>query len=196
MNTLTGVISAVDQKEVDIEVINAIKGGDSDRYRELVDRYKDYVYTITLRILTDSNDAEEASQDTFMKAFKNLHRFEEKSKFSTWLYRIAFNTAISYTRKKRVSTTDIDGIKISKFEATRDSLEADDRSYHIEQAMKNLLPMDAMLLTLFYLKEMSMDEISKVTNLKSSAIKVKLFRARKRMAQELRTLLPNEATSL
>ena len=64
----------MDQKEVDIEVINAIKGGDSDRYRELVDRYKDYVYTITLRILTDSNDAEEASQDTFMKAFKNLKR--------------------------------------------------------------------------------------------------------------------------
>jgi RNA polymerase sigma-70 factor (ECF subfamily) len=186
----------VDQKEQDIEVINAIRSGDSDRYRELVDRYKDYIYTITLRILPDPFDAEEASQDTFMKAFKNLHRFQEKSKFSTWLYRIAFNTAISYTRKKRVTTTDIDGIKINKFEANLNPLEAEDRSHHIEQAMKHLLPMDALLLTLFYLKEMSIEEISKVTNLKSSAIKVKLFRARKRMAQELRTLLPNEASTL
>jgi len=186
----------VDQKEQDIEVINAIRSGETDRYRELVDRYKDYVFTITLRILPDPNDAEEASQDTFMKAFKNLHRFEEKSKFTTWLYRIAFNTAISYTRKRRISTTDIDGIKISKFEASSDSLEAEDRSRHIEQAMKNLLPMDALLLTLYYLKEMSTDEISKITNLKNSAIKVKLFRARKRMAQELQTILPHEATSL
>lgn len=196
MIDLTSVISAVDQKEQDIEVINAIRSGETDRYRELVDRYKDYVFTITLRILPDPNDAEEASQDTFMKAFKNLHRFEEKSKFTTWLYRIAFNTAISYTRKRRISTTDIDGIKISKFEASSDSLEAEDRSRHIEQAMKNLLPMDALLLTLYYLQEMSTDEISKITNLKNSAIKVKLFRARKRMAQELQTILPHEATSL
>ena len=77
-----------------------------------------------------------------------------------------------------------------------DALEEQDRSLQISKAMKNLLPMDATLLTMFYLKEMSMEEISKVTNLKRNAIKVKLFRARKRMAEELRSLLPHEASSL
>ena len=179
-----------------LEVIEAILNGETDRFRELVDEFKDFVYTITLRVLTDPAEAEEAAQDSFMKAYKNLNKFEGKSKFSTWLYRIAFNTAISYTRKKRVQTTHIDEIRIRKYDSISDNLEADDRSTQIALAMKKLLPMDATLLDLFYLKELSLEEISTVTNLKSNAIKVKLFRARKRMAKELRTLLEHEASSL
>ncbi len=186
----------MDQENRTIEVIEAVKAGETDRFREIVDEYKSFVYTITLRVLTDPNDAEEAAQDCFLKAYKNLNKFEGKSKFSTWIYRIAFNTAISYTRKKRIQTTDIDGIRINKYETSVDALEEQDRSLQISKAMKNLLPMDATLLTMFYLEEMSMEEISKVTNLKRNAIKVKLFRARKRMAEELRSLLPHEASSL
>jgi RNA polymerase sigma-70 factor (ECF subfamily) len=186
----------VDQEIKHLEVIEAILNGETERFRELVDEFRDFVFTITLRVLTDPADAEEAAQDCFLKAYKNLNKFEGKSKLSTWLYRIAFNTAISYTRKKRVQTTQIDEIRISKYESIQDSLEAEDRSIQIALAMKQLLPMDALLLDLFYLKDLSLEEISKVTNLKSNAIKVKLFRARKRMARELRTLLEHEASSL
>ena len=81
--------------------INRILAGEQQLYAQLVDKYKSYAYTIAQKILQNKPDAEEAAQDAFIKAYRHLTGFNQTSKFSTWLYRIVFNTAISYKRKNR-----------------------------------------------------------------------------------------------
>ena len=80
--------------------INRVKQGEAEAFSWLVDTYKDMVFTICLRMLTVEADAEEAAQDVFVKAYRSIQGFQEKSKFSTWLYRITYNQCISVIRKK------------------------------------------------------------------------------------------------
>src|SRR5688572_19332613 len=82
-------------------ILDKILAGEQPAYAELVNKYKSYACTIALRILQNKADAEEAAQDAFIKAYQHLAGFNRESKFSTWLYRIVFNTAISYKRKNR-----------------------------------------------------------------------------------------------
>ena len=80
--------------------INRVKQGDKEAYTWVVNAYKDMVYTICLRMLTNEVDAEEAAQEVFVKVYRSIQGFQEKAKFSTWLYRIAYNHCISVIRKK------------------------------------------------------------------------------------------------
>ncbi|MFM7853064.1 MAG: sigma-70 family RNA polymerase sigma factor, partial [Flammeovirgaceae bacterium] len=83
------------------ELINGVRAGDKLAYRDLVDHYKAYAYTIAMKVLNQRAEAEEAAQDAFIKAYQNMGAFKGEAKFSTWLYRIVFNTAISYKRKSK-----------------------------------------------------------------------------------------------
>ena len=172
--------------------------GDSDQYRILVDKYQNFVFTLTLRVLLNKSEAEEAAQDTFIKAYQALKSFGGKSKFSTWLYRIAFNTAISYKRKHRIEISGLDGntYKIASSHNTTDKMDHEERKRFIANALGRLSPEDASVITLFYKKELSLQEISEITGMKNSAVKVKLFRARKKLADELRRQLMAETESL
>ena len=91
-------------------IINAVLRGDTNQYNELVLRHKDYAYSIALKIVHNAMDAEEIAHDAFLKAYKSLTKFNQQAKFTTWLYRIVFNTAISHTRKNRLQVDDIDEI--------------------------------------------------------------------------------------
>ncbi len=84
----------------DNPLIDLVLGGDNSAFAGLVSRHKNMVFSIALKILQNREDAEEVARDSFMKAFKSLCSFEKKSKFSTWLYRIVYNAAITRTRKK------------------------------------------------------------------------------------------------
>ena len=173
----------------DRDTIANILKGETQEYRVLVDRYKNYVYAIIVRILNNNEDAEEAAQDTFIKCFQYLKSFSGKSKFSTWLYRIAFNTAISYKRKPKIVVSGLENIMHNVASAEHDTshgLYQDDKKNAIENGLLELAPVDATVLTLFYLKECSMEEISKITGIKINAVKVKLFRARKKLAEVLK----------
>ena len=81
--------------------IDRVLSGDVSAYALLVSKHKNLVFSIVLKILNNREDAEEIAQDVFLKAYQSLKKFEQKSKFSTWLYRIAYNSAISRTRKKK-----------------------------------------------------------------------------------------------
>lgn len=188
----------MDQKIPDQEIITMILAGDTDSFRVLVDRYQAFVYTLTLRILSDQSEAEEAAQDAFIKCFQAMKSFSGKAKFSTWLYRIAFNTAISYKRKHRIEVSGLDGSTYKLVSSTNasDELNREEQKRFINNAINRLSPDDATVLTLFYKKELTLEEISEVTGMKNSAIKVKLFRARKRLADELHRQLANETESL
>ncbi|MEQ8811539.1 MAG: sigma factor, partial [Imperialibacter sp.] len=83
------------------ELITFIKKGESAYFRHLVDRHKSYVYTLALRVVCSHEDAQEVAQDSFIKAYHYLKGFKRGARFSTWLYRIVFNTAISHKRKNR-----------------------------------------------------------------------------------------------
>jgi len=179
-------------------IIENVLEGDIAQYNELVLRHKDYAYSLALKIVHNPMDAEEIAHDAFIKAYKSLARFNQKAKFSTWLYRIVFNTAVSHTRKNSLIAEDIDEVSIQPVSASTSSegLYSEERTKYINQAMNRLLPLDATLITLFYMKQLNLEEIGQVVGLRATAIKVKLFRARKRLGHELELLLHHEVQAI
>lgn len=186
---------AVNHTEDEI-LIDQILEGNHVLFEKLVNKHKSYVFTIALNILKNREDAEEAAHDSFLKAFKSLAKFNRQSKFSTWLYRIVFNTSITYQRKKKMASVDLSVVEYSHGESTKAQLEIDDQKYYITQGLNNLNETDRVVITLFYLKELSLEEIGEVTGIEKSNIKVKLHRARKRLAIEMKKILNEEALNL
>ena len=174
--------------------IDKIKKGDPASYAFLVNRYKDMAYTIALKILRNAEDAEDTAQESFVKAYQQLHKFENKSKFSTWLYTIVYRTSITKLQQNRLPVFSINE-EISEnyvydFSTPQlDNLLATEQSKYIKSAIGKLPETEGLLITLFYMNENSIREIEEITGLTESNIKVKLFRARKILEQELRFLL-------
>lgn len=181
----------------DLDLIDRILNGEESACKMLVDKHKDYAFTIAYRILDNREEAEEVSQDAFIKSFKSLQGFNRDSKFTTWFYRVVHNLAVSQLRKKK---THFDTLE-EHYDLESDGIEIDDismkeRKQYLEMAMKRLVPDDTTMLTLFYLREFSLEEIAEITEIAANTIKVKLFRARKRLAIELQLILQNEVNSL
>jgi RNA polymerase sigma factor (sigma-70 family) len=177
--------------------INQVLDGNTNAFSYLVDRYKDMVYLIAVKMLKNSEDAEELSQDIFVKAYSSLDMFKFESKFSTWIYRITYNAAISKLRKKQIEVVDIENCNVpvrdvvSSYNAISELKILEQKKY-INMAIESLKEDDALLIILYYLNENSIEEISEITQLTSSNVKVKLFRARKRFYEELKVFLKDE----
>jgi RNA polymerase sigma-70 factor (ECF subfamily) len=182
--------------EAELLLINRIIAGEHTLYAELVNRYKTYAFTIAQKILQNRGEAEEAAQDGFIKAFNNLTKFNGTAKFSTWLYRIVFNTAISYKRKYRPSFQGIEDVNVPHPETTERDIEKADRKQYLIRAMANLNEVDRTALSLFYLDEFSLEEIAEITGQNTNTIKVRIHRARVRIADELKNMLKHEALTL
>lgn len=182
-------------KQTEDEVyIKKVKNGDSSSYAFLVNRYKDMAYTIALKILRNQEDAEDATQESFVKAYQQLHTFQGNSKFSTWLYTIVYRISVSKLQKNKVISFTIDDHISDNFSYDYSSpqleqLQADEQQFFIKKAIQKLPEADALLVTLFYLNENTIKEIEEITGLASSNIKVKLFRARKILEKELQFLM-------
>ena len=170
----------------DTQLIGRILDGDTSGYAVMVDRYKDLAFTIAFRILGKREDAEEVVQDAFVKAFQNLSSFRQKAKFSTWLYRIIYNTAISKHRQKKPGWQPIEEIAVPDNTAEFMAEEEEDRHKILETAMQQLPEEDRILLTLYYVDESSVDDLHTILGISKANVKIKLFRARKRL-QELVT---------
>lgn len=164
----------------------------------IVDRYKGMVFTLSYRIIKNQLDAEEAAQDTFVKAFNALSTFRFDCKFSTWLYRICYNNAISKSRVYKLVQVDIETRFDVPSETTSalDSLSANDRTKYLSKAMEMLDPDESAILTLFYAEGNNINEIVTITGLTESNIKVKLHRGRKKLYTHLEVLLKEEVTML
>lgn len=188
------------EKLSDNELIKKIQGGDTLCYRPLIDRYRNYAFTLAYRVLDNREDAEEVAHDAFMKAFNSIKNFKMESKFTTWFYRIVVNQAISRKRKKRIQTQEIseresDLDHYSRFDDMGD-MPAEDRRHFLAEAMRKLNDEERTLITLYYYKELEMDEIAEITQLDRNNLKVKLFRARKRLAASLGSILKTELKSI
>lgn len=177
-------------------LLDRILAGEQHLYAELVNRYKSYAFTIALKILENKPEAEEAAQDAFIKAFHNLGSFNRESKFSTWLYRIAFNTAVSYKRKRKGSYQSIENVIVEYGQEGEGMLERNDKKKFIAQAMSKLNEADNLAITLFYLQEFSLEEIADITGMQANTVKVRVHRARQRLADELKLILQKEALTL
>jgi RNA polymerase sigma-70 factor (ECF subfamily) len=186
----------------DIELIEQTLAGNQSAYADLIKRHQRFVFTLAMRFAKGREDAEEIAQDCFIKAYRSLASFQGQSKFSTWLYSIVYTTAMTFLRKKRVATDSIDDentyIQVENHESgyDTDNVENKSRSYYLNQAIEQLLPDDATIITLFYKGEQSLEEIAQALGIETNTVKVKLFRARQRLKERLEHNLKNEVKEL
>ena len=180
--------------------IKRVREGDSACFGRLTESYADRVYTLCLRMLSNEHEAKDAAQETFVKAFRSLNNFREESRFSTWLYRIAYNHCISVIRKNvRVIDLVDEWEKEEADEASLDGLERlalEERRSYLRSAMEALPETDRVVVTLFYYDEQSLEEIAGVTGLSSGNIRIRLHRSRKKLYHILSGLLKNEVQSI
>ncbi len=181
--------------------IDRVLRGDVNAYGYLVEQHKGMIYTIALKMLKNAEDAEELAQDTFVKAFRSLKEFKFESKFSTWLYRITYNGAISKLRRSQMEVSNIDDSVLPEEEVLSayngiNELTKEEQKIYIKEAIQNLKEEDAFIITMYYLKENTIDEISQMTGLTNANVKVKLHRARKRFYIELKLILKDEVKTI
>ncbi|MDB5117898.1 MAG: polymerase subunit sigma [Mucilaginibacter sp.] len=186
----------------DIELITKTLSGDQSAYADLIRRHQRFVFTLAMRFAKNREDAEEIAQDCFIKAYRSLETFKRESKFTTWLYSIVYTTAMSALRKRRVDTTSIDDeetyIQIENTSSGFDVNDAENRSrsFYLNQAIAQLMPDDATIITLFYKGEQSLEEIAQTLGIEANSVKVKLFRARQRLKEKLERNLKHEVKEL
>ncbi|SEN14103.1 RNA polymerase sigma-70 factor, ECF subfamily [Mucilaginibacter gossypiicola] len=186
----------------DIELIEQTLAGNQFAYADLVKRHQRFVFTLAMRFAKGREDAEEIAQDCFVKAYRSLASFQGQSKFSTWLYSIVYTTAMTFLRKKRVDTDSIDDegtfVQVESHESAYDTnnVENKSRSYYLNQAIEQLLPDDATIITMFYKGEQSLEEIAQTMGIETNTVKVKLFRARQRLKEKLERNLKHEVKEL
>ncbi|MFD2521695.1 RNA polymerase sigma factor [Emticicia soli] len=190
----------MNNEQRDIKLLKRIQAGDRLAYKELINRHKDYAFTVAFRILNNREDAEEVAQDAFLQVFKNLNGFNFEAKFTTWFYRIVFNAALMQKRKSRIFTEDIQSSTqaslVSNLSDSSEDLRKTERQHAIKRAMQNLQADDVLLITLFYLQEQSLEEIAEITKISAETAKVKIHRARKRLAEEMKKHWKEEVKSL
>ena len=186
----------------DIELIGLTLTGDQSAYADLVKRHQRFVFTLAMRFAKSREDAEEIAQDCFIKAYRSLASFQQQSKFSTWLYSIVYTTSMTFLRKKRVNTDSIDDentyIQLENQSSgfKNNMAETKSRSYYLNQAIAQLLPDDAAIISLFYMGEQSLEEIGQTLGIEANTVKVKLFRARQRLKEKLEKNLKHEVKEL
>lgn len=185
----------------DICYIKEVLKGNTAAFAPLVEKYKDMVFTLAYKITGNREDAEEVSQDAFLNVFKSLSEFRKTSCFSTWLYRIVYNQSISKTRKKKIETESLD-----QSEYTYEIYGEDDinllnyseciPSHLLKKAFDMLDETGFTILSLFYRESVPVKEISEITGLSVSNVKVKLFRSRKKLIGNIEKMLKTKVTDL
>lgn len=166
--------------------LDRIQKGESVCYTFLIEKYSKQIYTLVLKIVQNREDAEEICQDTFLKAYRSISSFKQQSSFSTWIYRIAYNTSITFVRKKKYQFLSIDEMLLSDEseeiinEAIYNSTK-EEQLQCLERLLTKLPAEECGLITLFYLKEKSIEEVSIITQLSIANVKTKLFRIRKKL---------------
>ena len=170
----------------DTYYIQRVLAGDVASFAWLVDRYSQPIFALINRIVQNREEAEELTQDTWLKVFEHLSGFKQQSSFSTWLYRVAYNLAISATRRKRQECLPLDESVIER--VTEEDVEQwigsggnEDRLAHLEMALRLLPADDRALILLFYWQQKSIDELAEITGQKSTNVKVRLHRIRKKL---------------
>jgi RNA polymerase sigma-70 factor (ECF subfamily) len=185
--------------QTDAATVALARGGDSDAFRALVERHSRAVFRLAQRLTGNASDAEDVVQDTFLKAYKQLNRFESRANFGTWLHRIAVNCSIDLIRSRPHREAPHDVADLEQFgaveaaDAGRPSPErlmlSAEVQGRITDAMSGLSRMERAAFVLRHFEGQSIDEISRALGLKTNATKHSIFRAVKKMRHALEPLV-------
>lgn len=183
------------------ELLKKAALGDPAGIAYLVNTYKDFAFTIAMGIVSNREDAEEVVQDSFVKAFASLGKFNNSAKFSSWLYKIVYNTSltkITYRKPPPVPfdtqyAADLPGFSENQ---SWDALVATERKKYVTLLLNELAAEDRIIITLHYIAEKSIGEICDILGANKSAIKMRLLRGRKQLETALQLLLDQEKRNL
>ena len=186
-----------DKAKQDLVLVEEAKKGKQAAYAELMDRYRDSIYFTMLKMVKNTDDADDLTIEAFGKAFNRLEQYSPSFAFSTWLFKIASNNSIDFIRKKRIQVTSMDsGLTNSE----GDTMQIDVRSSglnpeetvihgqridHMRLLVSKLKPKYRELVEKRYFEEMSYEEIAEEMNLPLGTVKAQLFRARDFLASML-----------
>jgi len=175
-------------QEFNPELLLQVKAGDIGAFTQIVETFQKPVYSLCYRMLGNAQDAEDAAQETFMRAYKSMHRFDLKRPFSTWLLSIAAHYCIDQIRKARIKLISIEELSIPEL-PDRDlgvefKLSQKEEREKIRILLEALSPTDRACVVMYYWHEFSYDEICDALSLSQSAVKSRLHRARREMARQ------------
>jgi RNA polymerase sigma-70 factor (ECF subfamily) len=185
----------------DLDLIQRAKLGDMGAFEELVFRYDRQVLTIAARYVQSAEDAKDIYQEVFLRVFRSLPRFQLRSQFSTWLFRITTNVCLSHrTKRKRHVHTSLNqdsedehgGIQADTIigtSATDEHVENSDTALHVAQAVETLSPKQKLVFTMKYYDEYKIREIAEMTGLNEGTVKRYLFAATRKVRHALKDLL-------
>lgn len=187
----------------DTAVLALARTGDGEAFRMLVERYSRAVFRLAFRMTGNEHDAEEVVQETFLRVYKNLERFEERAGVGTWIYRIATNCSLDWIRMRQRDRDNLDRPKVGEEEQSADRLAnmpaagpsperlllSTEVQERVEWAMQRLTPMEKAAFTLRHYEGLSIDEIARTLKLRDSATKNNIFRAVRKLRQALEPLV-------
>ncbi len=167
-------------------IIAKIRAGEIQMYAVLVKRYERLVFSLALRMMKNREDAEEISQDVFVKAYQAIDGFKGDAKFSSWLYRITYNRSLDMLARKKKqpafeNTEAIANTNLDEVENALDQMERKAQQELVQLAINQLEAEEAFIVTVYYYKEHSIAEIAEMTGFTESNVKIKLYRSRKKL---------------
>jgi RNA polymerase sigma-70 factor (ECF subfamily) len=191
----------------DAALVQRARANDTAAFDELVERYKSRVYATIYHMTSNHEDANDLAQDTFIRAYKNLHRFKGDSSFYTWIYRIAVNTTINFLNshrrraKQNLSLDDVDAriqddpdfIERTSGEGPDREVAANELMRQLNAALQKLSPDHRLVVTLYDIQGLSHAEIARITNSSEGTVRSRLYYARLQLQQLLRRYLPEKS---
>ena len=179
------------------DLVEKLKGDDSTALRTLYEIYKERIYNVCYRMLNNQQDAEDATQDVFIKAFRSIYQFHGNAKLSTWLYQIAVNTSLNYIRRKKITTWFSLDFLVGKEESVLDNtnirpdleMEKSESEALVQQAIQSLPPRQRTAVILQRYEELSYKEIAEIMKTSLSAVESLLHHAKDNLTEKLTALL-------
>ncbi|MDL4841255.1 RNA polymerase sigma factor SigW [Aquibacillus rhizosphaerae] len=179
------------------EIIKQVKKGDQSAFEDVVTFYQNKVYQICFRVIGNAHEAEDLAQETFIRAYVNIHSFDDKRKFSTWLYRIATNISIDRIRKKKpdyfldAEVKGTDGLDMySQLPAEQllpeEEVESLELQSYIQQEIMQLPTKYRSVIALRFVDELSLAEISEILSIPVGTVKTRIHRGREALRKRLR----------
>ena len=184
-------------EDIDRTLIDSALTGDQGAYKSLMERHRQAIFHICLKIVRDSEIAADLVQETFMKAFASLATYRSEFKFSTWLYRIAANTAIDHLRKQRMKMLSLDApaqsddgqieieVADNSYNPEKDLINREQR-FSINEAIESLPEKYRVVIVYRHKDDKSYDEIAEALSLPVGTVKARIFRARELLKKKLR----------
>lgn len=159
--------------------------GDDMAFANLVDAYQAPIFNLCYRILGDASAAEDAAQESFLKAYRHLRRYDPERKFANWILTIASNHCVDLLRRRRITTVPLEtaALQAEQTQAPETMLMASETSGRLQALMEELDPVDRAAIVLHYWHDMSLSDIGTSLKLTNSAVKSRMFRARRTLAQ-------------